>query len=124
MTGLIWVIQLVHYPSFRYVDSSGFREFHQHHTKWTGVIVVPVMLGELITSFLLFLSGSWLSANSIGFYVVAALWLVTFFIQVPLHNKLTGGKDKNVINRLVQSNWVRTALWTAKAGINFWVWPG
>lgn len=44
---LIWLIQIVHYPSFRYVDATQFSHFHSHHTNTITLIVLPLMLCEL-----------------------------------------------------------------------------
>ena len=36
LTGLIWTIQLVHYPSFGLVGKAEFVQFHQAHTTRMG----------------------------------------------------------------------------------------
>ena len=41
----------------------------------------------------------------------------TAFLQVPLHKKLTEGLDLAVVRRLVNTNWLRTAVWTIRAGL-------
>lgn len=119
LLGLIWVIQLVHYPSFRFVDSNDFVEFERKHSSSITIIVMPLMVTELIT-------GIWLiGAKSILLYLnlasIILIWLSTFFISVPCHQKLSAGKDLDVINRLVSTNWIRTILWTFKFGILFWL---
>ena len=53
MTGLIWLIQLVHYPLMDRIPPDGFIEFHQSHSFRITWIVAPVMLLELMTSILL-----------------------------------------------------------------------
>ncbi|MTI87652.1 MAG: hypothetical protein FH748_06760 [Balneolaceae bacterium] len=121
LMGVIWCVQLVHYPSFRYTDEENFPLFHRQHSLRIGLIVAPVMLLELITSTLLFLTEHWFSFNSIGFYLVLLIWISTALLSVPLHSKLRKEKKSSLINRLVYTNWVRTLLWTAKSAINFWV---
>lgn len=111
--GLIWVVQLSHYPGFKYVAKDQFLAFHQHHTKSITLIVMPLMLIELGLAILfVFKIGNlyWLSLS-----LVIIIWLSTFFIQIPLHNLLGKGKDLTVIQKLVNTNWIRTFLWTAKA---------
>lgn len=115
MTGLIWFVQLVHYPSFAFAGEP-FSEFHRHHSFFTGVIVMPVMLTELLTSGWLWTkSAGWLDIPSTGFYLVMLIWICTAVLQVPLHRKLSKGKDPQLIKRLIQTNWIRTFLWTIKA---------
>lgn len=115
MTGLIWYVQLVHYPSFLYVEEDRFPEFHAMHSRFTGLIVGPVMLTELGTSFFLFINNSWLGYQAIGFYLVVLIWFSTAFLSVPSHSILSDDKSESEINKLVSTNWVRTVLWSAKA---------
>lgn len=114
MCGVIWVIQLIHYPSFTHIAPQQFLQFHAQHTMTMGYIVGPMMVIELTT-------GLWLLMNKADifsvthFALVIVLWALTFFVSVPLHNKLTQGYDPLVINRLINTNWPRTIIWTAKA---------
>lgn len=119
LLGLIWVVQLVHYPSFRFVDSNEFVEFEKRHSSSITLIVLPLMFTELITGMLL------LETKSLPLYLnlgsVILIWLSTFFVSVPCHQKLSLGKDIDVISKLVNTNWIRTILWTFKFGILFWL---
>lgn len=49
-----------------------------------------------------------------GAVVFAGLVIATIALQVPAHRALGDGFDEQVHRRLVSSNWVRTALWTAR----------
>lgn len=115
MTGLIWYVQLVHYPSFLYIKEEHFQEFHGMHSRFTGLIVGPVMLTELGTSLFLFINDTWLGYQAIGFYLVLMIWVSTAFLSVPSHSILSGGKKEKEIQKLVSTNWIRTVLWSAKA---------
>lgn len=53
MTGLAWMVQLVHYPSFRYVEPRKFPEFHRFHSNRITLIAAPLMLAELGTAIIL-----------------------------------------------------------------------
>ncbi|RNC84036.1 MAG: hypothetical protein ED557_07870 [Balneola sp.] len=117
MTGLIWTIQLVHYPSFYFVDRERFKEFHIFHSKRISILVVPLMIFELISSGILWWESSAFSLNSLGFYLVIAIWISTAAFSVPAHNKLSSEMDKKTIRILVNTNWIRTLLWTIKASI-------
>ncbi|MCC5915609.1 MAG: DUF1772 domain-containing protein [Balneolaceae bacterium] len=116
LCGLIWTIQLVHYPMFRYLDSSEFLSHMNQHKSRISLIVVPVMVIELVSSGWLALSAEILRVYHItGLVVVIAIWLVTFLVQVPQHNRLSAGKDDEIIGKLVRGNWIRTLLWSAKS---------
>jgi hypothetical protein len=116
MCGVIWVIQMVHYPSFAYMNPTQFTEAHQRHTSMMGVIVGPVMILELM-------AGLWLVSERITSFsllnlgIIALLWFFTFFVSVPLHNQLDAGFNLVAIQKLVTTNWPRTILWTAKMAL-------
>jgi hypothetical protein len=111
--GLIWMVQLVHYPSFRYVPD--FTEFHPHHTGSIGLLVGPLMVAELaLATWFVFRSGFvWVWIGPL--LLVGAIWLLTFLWAVPLHNSLANHRDPRTIESLIQANWPRTVLWTIKA---------
>ena len=118
MTGIIWFVQIVHYPLFTEVGSPGFSHFEAQHRAKTFWVVAPLMLLELGTGLmLLFTRPVWLSSwmTWAGLLCLAALWLSTFFIQVPLHARLDEGHQPEVIQKLVQSNWIRTAIWSLRS---------
>lgn len=124
--GLIWTIQLVHYPTFRFVDPGQFVAFEAFHQRQITLVVAPLMLIELGTALaLVWLRPAGLSPALVLFALglVASIWLVTFTVQVPLHNRLAAGADGPAMDALVRTNWVRTVLWTLRAGIAGWmVW--
>ncbi len=113
--GLIWVVQLVHYPSFHYVDPDRFVAFHQHHTRSISFIVLPLMLVELGLGAVLVWQSDLDWKYITALIIVGLIWASTFLIQVPDHNALGKGKDDSLIARLVKTNWIRTVLWTLKA---------
>jgi hypothetical protein len=73
------------------------------------------MTTELITSgWLAWAANSNIIMHQIGFTLVVFVWIITFFVQVPLHNQLSTSRSSAAITKLVKSNWLRTALWTMK----------
>ena len=126
MIGLIWLIQVVHYPLFVKVGSEGFQEYSQDHQRLITRIVLPLMFMELGTSLYLVFSrptgvSSWLAF--IGATLVAVIWLSTFLIQVPQHGQLLEKLDPVVCAQLVQGNWIRTISWSLRGLITGWmVW--
>jgi hypothetical protein len=117
--GLIWTVQLSHYPGFHFIANDQWQAFHNHHRSSITIIVMPLMLLELgLACWLVFRYGwTW----TIPLVMVLAIWASTFFISVPLHGKLGAGKDTAIISQLVSTNWIRTILWTAKALWASWI---
>lgn len=115
MTGLIWLVQLVHYPSFHFVHPQRFQEFHLHHSSRITFIVAPLMGLELVTAMLL----AYERDNSYAWWLnllgVALIWGCTAFLSVPLHNQLANGYDYDKVNALVVTNWARTLIWSVRS---------
>lgn len=115
LTGLIWTIQLVHYPLFGRVGAENFMAYHAEHGRRITPLVAPLMLLELIASGArLFGPTPRLEALG-GFGLTVLVWASTALIQVPLHEALGRGAGDAAVRRLVRTNWIRTAAWTARA---------
>lgn len=116
MAGLVWFVQLVHYPLFAHVGRDGFARYEAEHTRRTTWLVAPLMLAEAATALvLLAVDPSVLTA--VGAVLLGVVWLSTALVQVPLHRRLERGFDADAHRRLVRSNAVRTAAWTGRAAI-------
>ncbi|MCO4774240.1 MAG: hypothetical protein KDA24_29705 [Deltaproteobacteria bacterium] len=120
MTGLIWFVQVVHYPLAARVGEAAFPAYQAAHMRMTGWVVGPPMLLELAMTGLLVVARpegipAW--APWLGAALLAVVWASTAFLQVPAHEALLAGSDPRLVDRLVQGNWVRTAAWTARAGL-------
>jgi len=127
LCGLIWTIQLVHYPSFLDVGPDQYVVFQQNHMKNISILVIPLMLLELGAG--IYLQLEHLKENIHWLIYVASLllliiWVVTMFVASPLHGKLASqGYDKKGIQQLVNINWIRTVAWTLRTAIFFFlVW--
>ena len=115
MVGVIWVIQLVHYPSFHFIDSSKYRSFQDFHMQKISFIVVPAMVLELASGLIvLYLNFREAILVFISMIMLIAIWIITAVFFVNLHGKLTLGYDKLTVNSLVKINWLRTGLWTSR----------
>lgn len=120
LVGLIWFVQLVHYPLMARVGSQGYPTYQQLHERKTTWAVAPAMFVELgCAIYLVFATpqhvAPWLAW--LGLLLVVLLWLSTAFLQVPSHKKLGQGFDAIAHGRLVNTNWLRTALWSARGVI-------
>ena len=115
MVGVIWVIQLVHYPSFRFTDREKYVSFQIFHMRNISFIVVPVMILEFLSGLLLVLYHSnQESLLRISFILLLIIWLVTALFFAQIHQKLSKGYDETLVRNLVSLNWIRTLLWTIR----------
>ena len=116
MVGLIWFVQVVHYPLFARVGQEHFPTYEAEHARRTTLVVLAPMLGELMTSM-------WLWRQAPGFLtttgaiLVLGLWLSTLLVQSPIHGRLTQGFDLRLWQNLVSSNRWRTLVWTLRGGL-------
>ncbi len=109
---LIWMVQLIIYPSFSYYPKSNLYRWHKKYTLRLGYIVIPLMLGQLILAVLeMFTEFSVLKMFNLG--LVVMVWLLTFLQFVPIHLKISTHIITDLLlQKLVHLNWSRTILWT------------
>lgn len=118
MTGLIWFVQVVHYPLFNDVGEAAFSTYELRHSRLTTLVVIGPMFAELITAAVLVwrqpdFVASWEAWVGLG--LVGVIWFSTAFLQVPQHSVLTNGFDQTAYQLLLTSNWLRTAAWSLRA---------
>ena len=124
MVGLIWFVQIVHYPLFSRVGEEKFSLYSEAHSRLTGYVVGPPMLLEAGTALLLAFrrpEGVPLYLVLAGLALVAAIWLSTALLQVPRHTTLGSGFDGSAWNGLVRTNWLRTLAWSARGIVVLWM---
>ena len=117
MMGLIWFIQVVHYPLMARVGAQDYALYQHAHMSRTTFVVAPLMLIEMATAILLlWLLGpdSYLLTIA-GLVMLVLIWISTAALQVPAHKGLTQGFAQRAHRRLVATNWVRTILWSLRA---------
>jgi hypothetical protein len=116
MAGVIWFVQIVHYPLFSRVGQPGFSEYEREHVRRTGRVVAGPMLAELASA----MAVVWVVGGTlawIGLALVGVIWMSTWIWQVPAHRRLEAGFDAAAHRRLTRTNWVRAAAWTARSVI-------
>jgi hypothetical protein len=113
MVGLVWFVQVVHYVLFPAIGPDRFARYETLHTRRTTLVVGPLMAVEAAAAVgLAILVGT--AMAWIGLGLLAVVWASTAFLQVPCHGRLERGFDAATVRRLVATNWVRTAGWTAR----------
>ena len=115
MVGVIWVIQLVHYPSFHFVELKQYTTFQRFHMARISYVVIPAMLTELFTLILIVFSMDQIDTLVLASAILLIfIWLMTAVFFSGVHQKLTLGYDQTVVDKLVKLNWGRTLLWTLR----------
>lgn len=121
MFGVIWIVQLVHYPLMRFVSGPEFVRFETAHRMRIAFVVGPLMAveGVCVLAFLfapppglswwLPWAGAVAEAIAVG---------TTVFVSAPLHERLNTQFDPVSVERLIATNWIRTLAWTARAGLS------
>lgn len=113
MCAIIWYVQCVHYPSFHFVAPERFKQFHSFHSGATTLLVLPPMLIELLVSSTDFWNEP-AKRSAVILALTAGTWALTFFVAVPIHNRLAGGYQAELVRKLIRGNFLRAALWSAK----------
>ena len=126
MVGLIWFVQVVHYPLFADVDAAAFGSYHRRHMKRTIPVVATFMLIELLTAvwlvWVLRDQGGWVPiAAWCGLALVLVNAVVTATLSMPCHRRLSEGFDARCNARLVASNWLSTLAWSVRGIIALWL---
>ena len=115
MVGVIWIIQLVHYPSFHFVELKRYTTFQKFHMNRISYVVIPAMLTELFTLILFVFSMDQIDTLVLASAILLIfIWLMTAVFFSGVHQKLTLGYDQPVVDKLVKLNWGRTLLWTLR----------
>jgi hypothetical protein len=104
---------VVHYPLFKEIAAADFPAYQKKNYA-TGFITVPMMFIELF-------SGIWVLYTDysllflVNLILLVFIWGSTFLFQVPTHLQLIKTPTLSLMNKLIQTNWIRTISWTARA---------
>ena len=120
MAGVAWFVQLVHYPLFAAVGPTSYPAYADEHQRRTTWLVAPLMAAEAGTALVLLIgrpTGVAAALPWAGAAALAVVWASTALLQVPRHKILSGGWDATAARGLVTTSYLRTAAWTARAGL-------
>lgn len=122
LTGLIWFVQVVHYPLFAHVKDQSGTYFRLHAAKTTYVVALPMLVQLTCAVWFGLNPEPWNALLMRGLLgIVVLVWLLTFLTSVPQHKILANGYDVSAIRKLVATNWPRTILWSGHAGVLVWM---
>lgn len=117
MVGVIWFVQVVHYPLLSVVPVEAASATAIEHQRRTGFVVAVPMAVEGVTTLALPAVApdgvsSWLPWA--GGVLLAVALGSTVFLSVPRHARMATSPDARVGRELVLTNWPRTVAWTAR----------
>ncbi len=117
---LIWLVQLIAYPSFRFFEGPGLLVWHKYYTEKITLFVVPLMFGQLGLHLYELINSTLSWSQTLSFLIIISTWTITFWKAVPLHRQIGAGENPEVaIKYLNKINWVRTILWSVVFVISF-----
>jgi hypothetical protein len=117
MVGVIWFVQIIHYPLFSLVGQERFPVYAERHQRLALRLLGVPMFVELVTAVLLVARSSTNRGRALawaGLVLLIVIWISTALFQIPRHRRLLRGFDPAVQRGLLLSNWLRTAAWTAR----------
>ncbi len=124
MVGLIWTIQLVHYPMLASYSAMAPRAAAVEHQRRISRVVGPLMASEGVTTLVLLVDRPDTMSATCAFVAAALLGIAlgsTILVQVPLHTLLAEGSDDRAAERLITTNWLRTIAWSSRGLVLAWV---
>jgi hypothetical protein len=124
MVGIIWFVQVVHYPLMACIGPERCTEYSRLHQSRTTWIVVGPMLVEVLSAIGIIVLSPALRVEPpflVASGILAIIWLVTASIMVPAHAALLRGFYEQKIHRLVRTNWIRTIAWTIRGALILWI---
>lgn len=123
MTGIIWYVQIAHYPLLRQIRD--IPAYEKRYYPLASIVIIPIMAVEAITAIAItvgrvFIDPYWYA--SLG--LLGLVWLVTILIHIPAHQKLQQQRDESVIEQIIRYNWIRTFFWSLRSLIlmNYWIY--
>jgi hypothetical protein len=117
MVGVIWFVQVVHYPLLATIGQDRASEIAQEHQRRTGWVVGLPMAAEGVTTLWLVFdspSGVHVVLPYVGGILLAIALGSTIFLSVPLHEKMANSPSADIGAQLVRTNWPRTIAWTLR----------
>jgi len=112
MLVLIWLVQLVIYPSLNHYTIKNLRNWHRSYTKRITYVVLPLMIGQLLFA-IIKMTIVFDILIAMKLLLIIAVWILTFGIFVPLHSAVETMEETNSITeKLIRLNWSRTIVWS------------
>lgn len=117
MVGVIWFVQIVHYPLLAIVPieaASSTALIHQRRTAF--VVGLPMAVEGVSTLVLLGAAPAavWWWMPWLGGVLLAVALGSTIFLSVPRHTEMAQNPTAETGRMLVRTNWLRTVAWSLR----------
>jgi hypothetical protein len=120
LVGMIWFVQVVHYPLFAAVPDIGFRDYEAFHTQRISRLLALPWAVEGGTALWLAVAPPAGVPRALaigGALLVGVILASTVALQVPRHSVLSAGWEPGAHRALVRTNWLRTAAWSCRGAV-------
>lgn len=117
MVGVIWFVQIVHYPLLATVEMQRARDVAIHHQRRTGrVVAIPMVVEGVSTLALLRWTPDGVAVVMpwVGAVLLAVALGCTVLLSVPRHARMATDPTPITARELVTTNWPRTCAWTVR----------
>ena len=117
MVGVIWFVQIIHYPLYRKIKE-GFVQYERAHLRRMAFFAGFLMIVEAATAIMMIPmlpTGLATSLAIVNIVLLVLIWLSTLLFSVASHQKLSTHFSNKTLRALIGTNYVRATLWTAKA---------
>jgi hypothetical protein len=116
MTGVIWLVQQVHYPLLRHVGTDAFTDYHHRHVAAIfPVVALPMLIEGLSAAWLAFQPPPGIARGLLwgGLACVGLAFGVTALVSIPCHD----GWLRASMQRRSRRWWPRTGgvLWPGRS---------
>ena len=104
MVGIVWFVQVVHYPMLRHAAGPAFPGVAAEHARRTGRLVAPLMAAEALSALVLLIvrpDGVPLWAAMLAAALLVGVWAMTALVQVPHRDH---ARHRRVDLRLLELN--------------------
>ena len=117
---LIFIVQLIIYPAFRFYEKQNLNKWHTIYTQRIALLVIPLMFAQLgLGLFLIVTAFSLMTLVSL--VLISSMWILTFVLFVPYHSQIANETyNTSTLQNLVNYNWLRTIGWSLLFGIHLW----
>lgn len=117
MVGVIWFVQVVHYPLLSVVPVESAASTAVEHQRRTSYVVgLPMAVEGVSTLGVLVMTPDAVSwwLPWVGAILLAVALGSTVLLSVPRHARMASAPDAQVGRELVTTNWPRTIAWTLR----------
>ncbi|WP_354697718.1 hypothetical protein DSM112329_03357 [Paraconexibacter sp. AEG42_29] len=116
LAGLIWTIQVVHYPLFAGVGVEGWTAYEAEHQRRITRVVLPLMLANVGLAVAVLVDHHD-ALGSVNAAIAGGQFAATGAYYAPIHGRLAAEHSAERIRALVRANWLRTAGWTVQVAV-------